>query len=86
MNDKYTDYLTSKDYLRRKQELLELSPTCVWCNKSATLLHHLRYDNLGMEQLKHDVIPLCKTCHEKVHNLDDYHTMDDYFRNHMKTV
>lgn len=67
--EEYIDYLRSEDWQERRKEIMEEADwECEQCSEKATQLHHLNYDNLGYEQLGVDVIPLCKNCHEEIHN------------------
>ena len=47
-------------------------PACAVCDEPWTLrrddLHHRSYDRLGHEQFG-DLVPLCRTCHTRLHQL-----------------
>lgn len=49
---------------------------CVCCGKPALLcreglqVHHLTYENLGHEDIKHDIVSMCGKCHIKFHKHD----------------
>ena len=76
MNEDYIEYLKSQDWRDRRKELLEEANfICCECGEKATVLHHLKYDNLGFEILDNDVIALCKECHKEIHMEKDN---DDY--------
>jgi 5-methylcytosine-specific restriction endonuclease McrA len=49
-----------------------IEPTCAACKGPWTLqngdLHHRHYDRLGHEHFK-DLVPLCRTCHDRVHRI-----------------
>ena len=73
MNSEYIEYLKSDDWKERRKYLMELANwTCCQCDNKATQLHHLKYDNLGNEELDIDVIPLCKDCHDNIHGKGEY--------------
>ena len=66
--EEYKQYLKSEDWRERRKELLEEADyMCDECSEKATQLHHLKYDNLGEEELDEDVIALCKECHKEKH-------------------
>lgn len=61
----YQEYLDSKDWQRRRKQLIKKK--CEWCPQKHELnVHHLSYDNLGQET-EYDVITLCKRCHKDLH-------------------
>ncbi len=45
-------------------------PVCVVCGATQFDLHHLDYEQLGHETYE-DVIPLCRTHHDRIHNAWD---------------
>ncbi len=65
---KYTDYLQSKWWFKRRKRALKLSNfQCQECKSKYNLqVHHLRYDNLGFE-LDKDLQVLCASCHHNKH-------------------
>ena len=76
----YRSYLMSEDWKERRLELLEEADNiCEECGGIATNLHHLRYDNLGEEELDVDVVALCTSCHKERHgNKEDMGGYGDY--------
>ena len=65
----YKDYLKSEHWANfRESFFLERELMCAHCGtlKLPIHLHHLTYARIGMEY-HGDVIPLCKSCHRKVH-------------------
>jgi 5-methylcytosine-specific restriction endonuclease McrA len=61
----YIDYLRSDDWKERRKILIEeAGGMCQECGATKNLqVHHLKYDNLGFEELGVDVEVDCKTCH-----------------------
>ena len=75
----YRRYLMSEDWRERRKELLEeANYECEECGEKATVIHHLKYDNLGEEELGEDVMVLCKECHEDKHLEDGKDTYGEY--------
>ena len=69
----YIEYLQSEDWRERRKYLMELTGwICSKCGGKATQLHHLKYDNLGNEELDIDVIALCNDCHNEIHEIGEY--------------
>jgi len=78
MKFNYFKYLKTEDWKIRKKELLnEANHICSECGGKAILLHHISYDNLGYEILNLDVIALCKSCHDLMHE-DKITGYEDY--------
>ncbi len=75
MKQTYKEYLQS-DHWRtfRKQYFLERnSKGCEFCKANVPLdLHHRTYARVGREKSS-DVIPLCRSCHDEVHDLQRNH-------------
>ena len=70
--EEYREYLKSEDWKERRKEMLdEAGHVCEDCGMYANLLHHLNYDNLGIEELYNDVLPLCHNCHMERHGKSD---------------
>lgn len=71
----YNEYIISDEwYLKRPKILAIKGEKCAICGKDHSLdIHHLNYDTLGREDINNyaDVIPLCRYCHEKIHNFLD---------------
>src|SRR5699024_3169644 len=79
--DGYKDYLTLmkhmpyEEYLKtehwrhfRSEAISFFGKKCQLCNDKEKIIHihHKTYENKGRETFN-DVIPLCNTCHKKVH-------------------
>jgi 5-methylcytosine-specific restriction endonuclease McrA len=70
----YETYLRSRAWRAFRAEMLTLADgTCAHCGVSEQTsmllvldVHHLSYDRLGWE-LPHDVVVLCRPCHEAEH-------------------
>jgi len=64
----YRDYLKSYHWkkIKEKYRQSELPQYCLGCKSKIFQLHHRSYVRLGNE-LMGDLLPLCGTCHEKVH-------------------
>jgi 5-methylcytosine-specific restriction endonuclease McrA len=71
----YQEYLKTDHWQeKRKQVLREAGYKCQLCNSKEILdVHHRTYERIGIEWLS-DLIALCRTCHEKHH---DIHYTDD---------
>lgn len=81
-NVNYKDYITSKDWLLKKMELLSIYQKQGWkiscdvCDSEHNLtVHHNSYEQLGNENLKDDgsgdifnLELLCWSCHKKIHS------------------
>ena len=69
----YIEYLKSDDWKERRKYLMELAGwLCSKCGNKATQLHHIKYDNIGDEELDVDVIALCNDCHDEIHGKGEY--------------
>lgn len=68
----YDKYIVSDKWYQKRPEIFELKgEKCAICGKDHSLdIHHLSYDTLGHEEINNyaDVVPLCRHCHEKIHN------------------
>ncbi|PSL08172.1 hypothetical protein CLV30_101139 [Haloactinopolyspora alba] len=78
---RYATYMTSPAWWRRRERwyrdqtlLTGQTPRCAICEHEWTLaagdLHHTSYDNLGHEHHT-DLVPMCRTCHEQLHQILD---------------
>ena len=64
-----TEYLLSDDWRHKSSIILNRDKICYICQKhSATDAHHLTYERLGVENLETDLIGVCRTCHNRIHN------------------
>lgn len=68
--EEYQVYLHSEHWADVKQRFRESKrpKTCIVCNYPKIELHHISYDKLGEERIDKDIIPLCRKCHQKIHN------------------
>lgn len=69
----YHEYLKSPEWRAVRQKYLDsrLSSDCQGCGASWRPdfeFHHRTYKNLGRERLM-DLVPLCRSCHQAVHDL-----------------
>ncbi len=75
----YLTWMESQEWLDyramwrlRWMEVTGAEPFCLVCLKSWDLrsgdLHHRSYSNLGHEKFQ-DLIPLCRSCHKKLHHV-----------------
>lgn len=64
----YAEYLESEHWKQFKQRYVQSDQPqrCRCCGLAKYELHHVTYKRLGQERLT-DVIPLCRECHDKVH-------------------
>jgi hypothetical protein len=65
----YREYLESEHWanLKRRYRASNLPQMCLGCNDPRVQMHHRTYQRIGREELT-DIIPLCKACHDKVHD------------------
>jgi len=65
----YYEYLSSHYWIEAKERFYKskLPQRCLACGKPKFQLHHRSYARLGNE-LPRDLIPLCGSCHKKVHD------------------
>jgi len=67
---KYEGYVKSTHWKNFKDKLKHCEK-CMLCGEKRECFHHISYKNIGCED-ENDVIPLCKRCHELVHNRMSY--------------
>ena len=69
---KYETYMSSPAWRATRSSFIEASGGSLKCascgQKDDIALHHVSYDRLGSELLE-DLIPMCPTCHQGVHDL-----------------
>lgn len=65
----YDRYLHSPHWQETKQKRLDLDEhKCAFCKSTENLnVHHLTYDRIGNENVRHDLVTLCQDCHKKLH-------------------
>lgn len=73
----YEDYLQTEHWKNLKIQIFikslqntGLAKRCYIenCTGANVVLHHMRYDRLGTDNEQHDIIPLCKAHHWRVHD------------------
>lgn len=68
----YEDYLKTKEWRDKKTKRLVFDNwECGICHdnlSSGYETHHINYSRLGNEDIEHDLISLCRKCHETFHN------------------
>lgn len=71
----YDEYIKSDEWRQKRPKILALKGNkCAICGNYYGLdIHHLNYDSLGYEENNNfaDVIPLCRGCHRKIHDILD---------------
>lgn len=69
----YSNYLKSAHWAGTREKRLELDNyRCFLCGKKKHLnVHHIRYKNLGNEDVGKDLVTLCRECHKMLHNIRD---------------
>lgn len=68
-NNKYYNevYLKSIEWKNKRKIILDRDNyKCRCCNKEATEVHHINYNNVMKEDFK-SLISVCRNCHEKIH-------------------
>lgn len=68
---RYDRYIKSEQWAKRKVEYYFKHPKICWrCQSIDNLhLHHHTYLRLG-DELDEDLVPLCQSCHRRVHDLE----------------
>lgn len=71
--EEYREYLKTEHWQEvRKARLSVDKYRCYLCGTSKRLnVHHLRYDNLGDENVRKDLISLCLHCHLMLHRVQN---------------
>ena len=68
--EEYKIYLKSPRWLKLREGILAANNyKYIDCEKIASEVHHLSYDNLGEFEEIADLIPLCSTCHKHRHGI-----------------
>jgi len=69
MDNKYKEYLRSKEWLEIRLDILQTRKKCERCGSKKCLhVHHKTYKNIYNEEPE-DLELLCSKCHENEHNL-----------------
>lgn len=67
----YDEYMGSVEWSQKRQSVFQHQGSdCIDCGKFATDIHHLHYETLGDECPVNDLVPLCRSCHEKRHEIE----------------
>lgn len=73
----YEEYIVSDEWYKKRTAIVDLKgKKCAICgSENNIVIHHLNYDSLGHEEENNfeDVVPLCKTCHSKIHDFLNKH-------------
>ena len=74
----YQEYLDSSDWKQRRARILKRDKyQCSMCGTGMNLrVHHVRYPDVLGEESDDDLITVCDSCHEKIHNADLRHKRD----------
>ena len=91
----YGGYMSSPAWYRRRRRWLSEfraaageDPVCVVCGEAWQLsrddLHHRSYRRLGREDFG-DLVPMCRTCHSRLHVLLDKNPEWHHFRHEQAT-
>lgn len=87
----YREYLLSPSWKRKKNQVKYWHGNrCHICNKRHVDIHHKTYKDIGNENQKFHLIPLCRFHHEQVHifcrkeQLDYWHGTEKYIKLHSK--
>lgn len=69
----YIDYLNGEEWKQKREERIKKdNNTCRMCGKTTDAqVHHKTYVNIGAEDIDNDLITLCKTCHKKLHEVQN---------------
>jgi hypothetical protein len=64
----YKDYLKSNEWKKKRNQVRYWhGKKCHCCLEKYKDIHHKTYKNLGNENQKIELTPLCRGCHEKIH-------------------
>lgn len=79
--DDYKKYLASLDWKEQRAVALErTSGFCEYCGDIAIQVHHAKYPKKFGEESPHNLIPVCKRCHELSHGIRDMEKITDATR------
>jgi len=66
----YKKYLKSDAWFKKREQVKYWhGKRCYVCNAKKIDIHHKTYKELGNENQKYHLIPLCRKCHFKIHNI-----------------
>lgn len=71
--NEYKKYLKSDHWVKTRRQRKRLDNNrCYLCGCPKYLnVHHLKYDNLGDENVEEDLVTLCRKCHLMLHRIKD---------------
>lgn len=77
----YRQYLKSEHWQETRAKRLKIDKNrCYLCGTPKGLnVHHIRYNNLGNEDVKSDLVSLCYRCHSMLHRVKDS-SRNEYYR------
>lgn len=66
----YAEYMQSERWKQKRAKRFEIDGyQCVLCGSAKNLeCHHLSYDRLGHEDVRYDLLTLCRECHREIHS------------------
>lgn len=67
----YQRYLESDHWKTVRAQRLKIDENkCAFCHSEKELrVHHISYERVGHENVDYDLITLCKSCHERLHEI-----------------
>ena len=69
MNKEYNEYMNSPEWKVKREKRLKIDGgVCQVCERKATEVHHLTYENLKHEEMN-DLVSLCRQCHNKAEEI-----------------
>lgn len=77
MTEQYKNYLKSNTWAEKKRKRLIIDGgKCACCGRPAERTrkmqcHHIRYSNLGNEDIYRDLVSVCSRCHSVLHRYYD---------------
>ena len=92
MNQEYKTYIHSKEWFAKREEAFNFhNKECKKCGITKKLhVHHKTYKRFKNEDIKIDLVPLCRRCHKQVHkfckrrNIDLYHGTEQFLDGKIK--
>lgn len=79
--EEYQKYLQSDHWKDVKERFRQSKRPkhCLICNNEQIELHHVSYSKLGNERIDRDIVPLCRNCHQKLHDFHNEEEIDVKF-------
>lgn len=79
--DEYLKHIASLNWKEQREEVLDRSSGfCEFCGEIATQVHHAKYPKKFGDEHPHNLIPVCKRCHELSHGIRDMEKISDAVR------